>query len=169
MLSYIPPSWWIVVRSMTVASEDNPIISLCSHLSFWILSLREMQKKWIVPKYSNWWSKNMYTPDNEISVYDWNEFQYEAKNSDSSWWHHIAILLPRAIASNSSINNIQVDHPVIKDEIPVWDRIIEWIWINSQIWWLFEKVQKAILEITTSPIPIITDTYKFWQFIIISK
>ena len=111
----------------------------------------------------------MYTPDNEISVYDWNEFQYEAKNSDSSWWHHIAILLPRAIASNSSINNIQVDHPVIKDEIPVWDRIIEWIWINSQIWWLFEKVQKAILEITTSPIPIITDTYKFWQFIIISK
>lgn len=169
MLLYIPPEWWIVVRSMTVASWDDPIIHLQNHLKHGVLSLREMQKVWIDPIHSRWWLENMHTPPNEISVYDWNDFSYEAKNSDDIWWHQIAILLPKPTSSWSSIKNLEVDHPVIKDIISISDRKVKWIWVNNQVQWLLSKVQEAIFGLVDPFMPIIANSGIFWQYKILDK
>jgi len=114
------------VRVVDEASKTDRIEHFLSHLRKGVLSYNEMRVLRINPKLSCAGACRMETLADEISVYGIESFKFWRVAMNYSLGLFIDAPLGRS-------QNPEIDHPVIKDSVPVGLRKIVGVYLNQQI------------------------------------
>lgn len=157
----------LVARFMDVATYDegSDIVRLEGHLLHGILSRREMVNKWLEIGISSFRQSYLYTPEDEISVFDMNEFRYQVSYET----RNIALLIPKSITSKSSIKSNEIDHPVIQDSVLLSQRTPLWIFVKNPSDNIIESVNNLCWRILGKKLPIVISKNQFWKFQILNQ